>query len=78
MSAWLSTMPLDGDSSAACARTAGSRRAVPAADRRRRSATPLAAAVAASASSASLCAGLQATTSLPRRACGTPRAAQYA
>lgn len=69
---WLSTMPVEGDSRPATQHTAGSKPATSSAVSSRRSDTPLAAPCAASACSAPSCESLVATTSLPRRLCGTP------
>ena len=70
-------MPVDGESSAAVQNTSGSRAATAPASSHCRSSTPFAAALVRIPSSVAFCASLVATISLPQRACGTPRSAQY-
>jgi len=77
MRAWLSTMPVSGDHSAATQDTAGSSARAWAAVRTS-SATPFAAALARRASSASASAASVATISLPTLRVGTPCASAQA
>jgi len=76
ISAWLSMMPVEGESSAASAFNAGSSARASAPLSGWRSVTPQARAWASMAASLSVSAGLVATMSLPVRRCGMPRAAQ--
>jgi hypothetical protein len=77
ISAWLSTMPVPGLSSAATQCRLGSARRAAAAVTSARSCTPFACPVASSRSSVPHWSAAVATTSLPQRRCGSPRAAQY-
>jgi len=76
--AWLSTMPVDGESNAASTSSAGSSAMTAAPSRRCRSSTPLVRARRSMAASSFDCAAPRATISLPVRRCGTARSVQKA
>ena len=77
MKAWLSMMPVEGESRAAVQDSAGSRASASSRVSRVRSGTPLAAARPWMDSSFPASSSFVATISLPQRACGTPRSRQY-
>ena len=76
ISAWPSTMPVEGDSSAPFTASAGSNACAAAPVSTCRSSTPFAAARALIDASVATSPSSAATISLPQRRCGTPRSAQ--
>ena len=78
ISAWLSTMPVDGEKRPPAQDTSGSSALTSLAESITRSCTPLASAEVLSAVSTGISCALVATISLPTRACGISRSAQYA
>jgi hypothetical protein len=78
MKAWLSTMPVEGECSAAVQCSAGSIASASSRESSRRSPTPFAAARARMPSSRPASSSVVATISLPQLLCGTPRSRQKA
>jgi hypothetical protein len=78
ISTWLSTMPVDGEYSAAVHSSSGSIARAKSRDIQRRSSTPFSSERARIVSSTGCWPADVATISLPQRRYGTPRSSQYA